>query len=310
MSPETREQLEAHHTFRRLVELELNPVQGNFDVVHLKEINRRIFQDLPGNGMPEITPGKFRVPVPQGKDWMKNRSLQTVDGAFFVAYSPMDQVARTTLDRTLNNVDPEKLGALKIDAFRVGISALYVELDYIHPFCDVNSRTLRTFTRQLAAQAGYALDWGKFNQNPTGRDLLYIARDRSVNDIALKHVQDEQAKRQIVYTMDRLESNRALPDLLRDVIRPARVAAFENLSGTNALQAHPELAPAYETLHAAAACFQSKIADTPASRQVALKTVRDQIQDRLNASEPVALKKNPTLSRTATRPGSRDPSGR
>ena len=47
--------------------------------------------------------------------------------------------------------------------------------------------------------------------------------------------------------MDRLETNRDLPALLRDVIRPARAAASERLSYSEALQAHPEIAPAHET---------------------------------------------------------------
>ncbi len=31
----------------------------------LKEVNRRIFQDLPGAGFDEVTPGEFRKPVPR-----------------------------------------------------------------------------------------------------------------------------------------------------------------------------------------------------------------------------------------------------
>ena len=59
-----REELESFHTDRRCVELSLDPVRGNYDAAHLKEINRRIFQDLPGIGFNDVTPGQYRPAVP------------------------------------------------------------------------------------------------------------------------------------------------------------------------------------------------------------------------------------------------------
>ena len=63
LAADERELLEARYTFRRVAELELDPVRGNFDAAHLKEINRRIFQDLPGAGFDDVAPGEFRKPV-------------------------------------------------------------------------------------------------------------------------------------------------------------------------------------------------------------------------------------------------------
>ena len=51
LTVEERQTLEAEHTFRRIVELRLDPVRGKFDAAHLKEVNRRIFQDLPDLGL-------------------------------------------------------------------------------------------------------------------------------------------------------------------------------------------------------------------------------------------------------------------
>ena len=148
MTPDQREQIEADYTFKRVVELELDPVRGNFDVAHLKEINRRIFQDLPGAGFDDVTPGEFRPPVPGGKDWMKNRGLSTVEGVFYVAYSRMDEAAQGRLEKTLEGAKPDKLRGLKTAEFTASIANLYADLDYVHPFSDGNSRTLRTFTKQ------------------------------------------------------------------------------------------------------------------------------------------------------------------
>lgn len=114
MTPDQREKLEADYTFRRIVELELDPVKGDFDVAHLKEVNRRIFQDLPAAGFDDVTPGEFRPPVPDGKDWMKNRGLSTVDGAFYVAYVNLRLILTRDLHRILTcsfagRIDPLRL---------------------------------------------------------------------------------------------------------------------------------------------------------------------------------------------------------
>lgn len=47
LTAEQRDQLEADYTYQRLYELSLEPVRGNFDAAHLKEVNRRIFKTCP-----------------------------------------------------------------------------------------------------------------------------------------------------------------------------------------------------------------------------------------------------------------------
>jgi len=114
LAAKQRQDIETQYTFQRVIELELNPVVGNFDVAHLKEINRRIFQDLPGFGFEDVTPGEFRKTSPSGKDWIKNRAMETLEGSFFVAYSCMDNAAKARMDKTLEAANPDKLRALKI----------------------------------------------------------------------------------------------------------------------------------------------------------------------------------------------------
>ena len=81
LTVEQRQTLEAGHTFRRIVEPRLEPVRGKFDAAHLKEIKRRIFQDLPGPGFDDVTPGQYRPPVEAGNDWIKSRGLETVEAS-------------------------------------------------------------------------------------------------------------------------------------------------------------------------------------------------------------------------------------
>lgn len=217
-----RERDEANFTALRIFELELTPVAGVFDVAHLREINRRIFQDLPGAGYPDVTPGEYRPPVPPNQDWIKARVLSTVVGAYTVAYSRMDKTALKRLDMALRRFSPLKLKRLDIEAFVDAMVELYVELDYVHPFADGNSRTLRTFTRQLAKDAGYELDWTMLANGTAARDTLYVARDNQVNRLAQAFIVDFAVRRETLYSMDVLAGNPGLRDLLaRAIVKSA-----------------------------------------------------------------------------------------
>lgn len=204
---------------RRIIELELNPVKGKFDANHLKEIHRRIFQDLPKMGG-DFTPGQFRPPVGNNLDWVKTRQLESVNAISNVAYSSMSHDAQNKLDKILSTIDIKKLSKLNKNEFSKSIADLYIAIDYIHPFKDGNSRTLRTFTKQIAKESGYALEWEALNKNPAGRDILYIARDISVNKIALTLAKTDGTKRDITFTLDQLGNNKDMHALMKDIIQP------------------------------------------------------------------------------------------
>ncbi|MBT2786752.1 MULTISPECIES: Fic family protein [unclassified Halomonas] len=219
LTSEQLQALEATYTWQRIVALRLNPVVGNFDAAHLKEINRRIFQDLPSLGFVDAMPGVFRPTVAPGKDWIKSRHLESIGITSNVAYSSMDKAAQVRLNEVLEGANLTELSSLETNQFTQAIGRLYVEVDYIHPFADGNSRTLREFTRQLAEASGYILDWGQFGSSSVGRDVLYIARDLSVNQLALPNIQNLATKRDVMLSVDQLGGNRDLPDLLRDAVR-------------------------------------------------------------------------------------------
>lgn len=277
--------MEGDLTFRRIVELELDPVQGSFDAAHLQEINRRIFQDLPAAGFDDVTPGIFRPPTPAGQDWIKSRTLSTVAGMFHVAYSRMDQVALVSLDSTLQAASPAKMCHLKTAEFTERIAATYAMLDYVHPFKDGNSRTLRTFIKQLANESGYEIEWERFAPSPLGRDLLYIARDLSVNALAKPLVQHQTTLQQITYSSDVLEGNRDLASILEGVVSPSRAVAFEHLPQHEAIDDHPELTKAYEILATATALIKAKTPDDDNMQAEAIKAVRARIQAGLRRGE-------------------------
>lgn len=287
------QQFEADHTFKRLVELELQPVRGHFDTAHLKEVHRRIFQDLPGAGFPEVTPGEFRTPVPRGQDWMKQRGLSTMGGTFHVVYSQMDAAAAARLAKALEAARPDALRPLKTPEFTARFAAIYAELDDVHPFSDGNSRTFRTFTRQLAKAAGYAVDWERFARNDAGRDLLHIARDRSVNELAKPYVQHENTMRKILRTQERLKAHPALADALCDAVRPNRAVAFEQLNEQEALKEHPELQAAYRTLRAVAARLAVQMPSDPGAQRAGIQSAMIHVQNRLDAGETADFVRDP-----------------
>lgn len=217
--PADREQIEASLTFARTVELLADPVQGLFDAEHLKEINRRIFQDLPAAGFEDVTPGVFRPPVLGGKDWLKARGASP-KGQIFVAYSRMDDAAIKRLTSVLEAASPSTLRDLAHPDVAKAISTLYVELDYVHPFSDGNSRTLRIFTHQFAKQAGWLLDWALLGQTDEDRDRLYWARDRGVNKLALPHVGTEATMKRLIRVQHAIPSSPELHELISSALKP------------------------------------------------------------------------------------------
>ena len=107
------------------------------------------------------------------------------------------------------------------------LAPLYADFDYWHPFAEGNSRTLRVFTRQIARQLGYVLEWGGSNADNRARDILYVARDRAVFQRAFPNLSAERA----MVTTDRIEfeafvmmqqfrSLPALEELLKTWLRP------------------------------------------------------------------------------------------
>lgn len=287
LTEDERNAIERRYVFLNYVELAQNPVRGNFDADHLKEIHRRLFKDLPEKGLDHWKPGEFREPPPPGRDWIKNRPLETVPVSSTVAYSRMDGEAKQRLDAALKTANPAELSKHKTAGFAKDVANLYTELDYIHPFKDGNSRTLRTFTQQLAKESGYELNWERYNESAKGRDFLYIVRDKAVNNLALPKMADQSAKREVVFSMDQLQVPMNMNDAMAEIIRPSRAVAFEKADERQALNDFPELATAYSTMQQAEKYYSSRLAGKDYSKPLA--GVRARIQQQLDAGETTNL---------------------
>ncbi len=177
----------------RIGELHEEPIQGNFDAEHLKAIHAYIFQDFP-----EHQPGVTRDDT--AESWIKHRALEGRPLTYDVHYASQGVEAKIadTLDQFGG---PESLKGLPAGDAADRLAQLYGDLDHAHGFYEGNSRTLREFTRELAAEAGFQLDWTGTGVTAKERNELYVARDLAVMERAFPDLTPEKA----MQTDDRAE---------------------------------------------------------------------------------------------------------
>jgi fido (protein-threonine AMPylation protein) len=162
---------EADFVHNRIRELRENPLLGDFDAKHLQATHAYFFQDVPHHH-----PGIIREDT---DSWVKHRVLEGKDHGYEVAY-----LARGVEARIKSILDafggPAALQRLTLNEAAAKLARLYGDLDYAHGFYEGNSRTLREFTRTLAAEAGLRLDWSVTLVSAVQRNALYAARDLEV----------------------------------------------------------------------------------------------------------------------------------
>ena len=133
--------LERHATDIKLAQLEANPVCGGFDLRHLCDIHRYLFQDV------YTWAGQVR----KGGFFCKGLTI-FCDGADIVS------VAKVTFDY-LHCKD--NLKYLSRYEFVQNVVYFMSAVNKLHPFREGNGRTQREFFRLLALNAGHILDWNK-----------------------------------------------------------------------------------------------------------------------------------------------------
>ena len=123
-------------TYIRLKELQSNPIEGNFDFNHLKEIHRYIFQDL--------------------YDWAgKERTVEIGKGNLFCTTACIQSYARSIFDKYFHQCYNSKDN---FNSYVTAFSANYGDLNALHPFREGNGRTQREFARLVCLECGYDFD--------------------------------------------------------------------------------------------------------------------------------------------------------
>lgn len=200
-------------TSLRISELVLEPVQGSFDAAHLMSVHHHIMQDLYEHA------GQFRH---AGRN-AKLRGLS--DGSSYrVDYSAKEDLcsqidlALATAADSLRVIMARHGGPVGDDlAAEVSdrLASIYSDLDYVHPFQEGNSRTLRSFFSQMVLETtGMKLCWAPAQAEPpelaTARDGLYMARDKAILPRSMNDATSEKTLFQLSRSMDRVKNEPGL----------------------------------------------------------------------------------------------------
>lgn len=145
--------VEGDITFAKAVELENDPIKGNFDTAHYKKIHRFLFEDL--------------------YDWAGNfrRINISKKGTQFTDCDKLETLCDKLFQRlkSLNY-----LSGLPFSEFVSEIVDVYCSLNMLHPFREGNGRTQRVFIAQLIKYNGYSINFSEID-----KDLLMIATIQS-----------------------------------------------------------------------------------------------------------------------------------
>ncbi len=130
---------EAGFALLRTVELDIRPVEGCFDIGHLKEVHRRLFSDL--------------------YDWAGE--IRTAEMSNDILSCPCRNIL-SCLDSIFSELEDESWlrGIDDKDAMADRLAYYMSELNAIHPFREGNGLVQRKFIEQIAGQAGFELDFG------------------------------------------------------------------------------------------------------------------------------------------------------
>jgi len=129
---------EAQASTLRLVQLAALRLEGAYDLPHLREFHRFIFQDI------YSWAGELRS-VPLAKP-----------GSMFALPEHIESYTNEIL-RQLNG--ERHLRGLLREQFAERLTHYYAEINAVHPFREGNGRAQRAFLRQLALDAGHTLAW-------------------------------------------------------------------------------------------------------------------------------------------------------
>jgi cell filamentation protein len=129
--------LEADLSARRLAVLEQRRLAGAYDLTHLQAFHREIFGDV--------------------YEWAGEiRTVAIAKGDLFA----LPQHIAPYLGEVLAQLPGENfLRDLDRDPLVERLAIYLAEINSVHPFRDGNGRTQRAFIGQLAADAGYRIDW-------------------------------------------------------------------------------------------------------------------------------------------------------
>ncbi|EAJ6215868.1 cell filamentation protein Fic [Campylobacter coli] len=135
-------------TNKKALELGKNPIKGNFDYQHLKDIHKALFEDV------YTWAGQDRMQMGLKEKFAK----YAPNGAIinFVPGKELDKYSKIIFDELAKNNYLKN--SKDLNHFAKNLSKFMGEINALHPFREGNGRTQRIFLNELAKNAGYKLD--------------------------------------------------------------------------------------------------------------------------------------------------------
>lgn len=131
-------QAEADLSYAALAELDVRSLPGHYDLRHLQEFHRHIFRDI------YVWAGELRtVVIAKSVPFCLPQFIEAAAERIFGQLADADHY----------------LHGLCRENFVARLVYYYAEVNALHPFREGNGRAQRAFFRQLAAEAGWRLDW-------------------------------------------------------------------------------------------------------------------------------------------------------
>lgn len=161
---EELQQAEADITFKKLTEIYLNPIEGNFDAEHYREIHRYLFDDIYDFA------GEFRN-VDMRKDF------------YFVTNSELEN----SLNIVLEEMHRDFLKCHSYQDYVIFLAEFYYDILTVHPFREGNGRTTREFLREFVDKyiKDYKLKWSKMDKEQLNLGVKYGYVGKSMIEIEI-----------------------------------------------------------------------------------------------------------------------------
>lgn len=166
-------------TASRITELGANPIYGNFDLKHMQQIHKYIFQDV------YPFAGKIRDVDITKQDTLFCKAPYIQDNAKDIYRGLKDEMFLKGLDA---------------DRFADRAAHYMAEVNMLHPFREGNGRVQREFVRGLSLNSGYKLDWNRVDKDSVldasiksvhnTKDLANVVRSSIVNELPDRDLMD------------------------------------------------------------------------------------------------------------------------
>lgn len=163
-------------TTLRALQLMEQPVTGRYDLAHLRQVHEHLFQDV------YEWAGKVRT--------LNFTKVDPVDRTWTSPFAPHDKIEAIAVSIASDLQSWDYLRGLSKTDFTAGIVAVYVKLNYMHPFPEGNGRSTQLLLSQLAREAGYDLDFARVSPRDWNQAAARSMPQRHLRDATLTRKAD------------------------------------------------------------------------------------------------------------------------